>query len=390
MTDNKTIEQQTAEAFKKLHPSKNPLGTEWIYFGEGYITAMKELAGRTASSNEWVSVEEKLPKEGQWVWGSNGDGIFLTAYQYRNGFIPYAGYPEKDERITHWQLIPDSIQHHNIDRITQNFIKVSYDEGYADCEKEKSSQIAELQQVVKGLEKELRSQVLFQFKKNGESESDAIGYLADITQDIMCESRTVEEGKNMCRVECRLKGFEPPFPAPQPAASSTPPEGTQKEIANTGGKQCKCGHPRNSHAFLDGVSHEACYEDNCDCEMFQELPSQLTGGEVSEGQGEEIKEGQQYILDKGYNSENVVTVVKVYGKHYCSVTDGSSDQWDTMCYRLSPMESQLSEGTAKGEELKDIIARIIEQNNNPTATAKIIALVEEHYSSQEAKAIAEK
>lgn len=66
--------------------------------------------------------------------------------------------------------------------------------------------------------------------------------------------------------------------------------------------------------------------------------------------------GKKYIIDNQYVNSGEVTLIKIYGEHYCRVgADGS--EWDTMLNRLSEIKPMTEPKTAEQE-----IIEAIEQN----------------------------
>lgn len=46
--------------------------------------------------------------------------------------------------------------------------------------------------------------------------------------------------------------------------------------------------------------------------------------------------GNTYIIDEGFTNSGEVTLIKIYGNHFCSVRDESNgEEWETMLYRLT-------------------------------------------------------
>lgn len=55
--------------------------------------------------------------------------------------------------------------------------------------------------------------------------------------------------------------------------------------------------------------------------------------------GIELEVGKHYILDKNFNNKSEVIIVNIYGKMFCRIKSiTSSNEWDVMCNRLTPIE----------------------------------------------------
>lgn len=63
--------------------------------------------------SNWISVKEKLPKDGDWVLAYYGGyrGNIITLLQWKHGaWFDFMGIEEPFKAITHWMPLPEMLE----------------------------------------------------------------------------------------------------------------------------------------------------------------------------------------------------------------------------------------------------------------------------------------
>lgn len=75
------------------------------------LDAAEAIQQLKAQQPYWISVKERLPKDGQKVIAAfrDGGGVIVDQAKYSNGEFDFANWAYVwDENITHWMPLPDS------------------------------------------------------------------------------------------------------------------------------------------------------------------------------------------------------------------------------------------------------------------------------------------
>lgn len=109
----------TQEQLNKAIEKKYPTDVDWMMdvyniTEQGALDSMDKhmmcqeaaLFGAELATPKWISVQDRLPEDGQWVIGANTSGVIPVEYKRKKFYRLTDYYMGDAEYITYWQPLP--------------------------------------------------------------------------------------------------------------------------------------------------------------------------------------------------------------------------------------------------------------------------------------------